>query len=242
MLSKKIVSVFVLSLAVFLSCCVSHGLLGSSSLETTVQVEPPEPIVPVCENFMINITVILAQSQNLYWYQFELHYDSTILEALGVNYSIFGIAIPDIDNGVIKVDEVGTKAGTYVSGNVPTTLATIELRSISLGESVLELQKVELKNTDWEEISPREVDGSCTVIPTREGTIAISEDYILCHNTIFHGTFVWFAIEVDNVVLDLNGCTISSDDNYGIAVEVKDKTNVTIKNGTYQIVKRAFAR
>jgi parallel beta-helix repeat protein len=93
--------------------------------------------------------------------------------------------------------------------------------------------QTELSNEDGWEILPS-IDRSSGTYIIEELTkpIQINRDYSLCTDLNVSGQYL-FRIIASNVVLDLNGHTISNkrEPAAGYAIDVEDKDNVTIRNG-----------
>lgn len=214
------------------------NMLGLSSSGTTMEVDPSDPIVKsVCETFYINISV--TDVKDLRDYRFTLSYDTSILDAWGVENGGFfnqGVyidySIKD-DIGEVEVRGGSTPPAEPVSGN--GTLTTIEFKCTGVGECDLILLATSLEDDDGNPISPTIKNGECIILLERGIPIEVNEDYTLCHDIVFQGCG-GFNITGHDIVLDLNGHQVTYQPTGpapGLTgIEVREKNRVTIKNGT----------
>jgi parallel beta-helix repeat protein len=238
-LNKKIIAtIFVILLATLL--LTMHNIPSFPSSGTTMQVDPPETEKSVCENFYININV--TDVEDLREYRFTLRYDTNILDALKVENGGFfkqGVYIDasiDDATGRVAVRGGSTPPAPPVSGD--GILAIIEFKCTGVGKCDLILASTSLKDDEGGEISPTVKNGNCTVSLEHFGSIDVYENYTLCHDIVFVGV-PGFIIHADDVVLDLNGHSITyrpTGPGGGlIGIEVEDGITInglTIKNGT----------
>jgi parallel beta-helix repeat protein len=247
MLNKKtILIVFMLASSTLIPYFATRNLVGLSSPETTIHVEPDDFYVPVCDTFDINVSV--TDVIDLYNYKFSLHYDTTILDALEVSEDRFlnedkwrHFDIND-DIGKVQVEAGSIPPAEPASEGGNATLVTIKFRCTlpedeqSRVSAITFLDHV-LKDREGNPILHGFGNSRCTVGMERRETKKIFEDYRLCHDT---NSFceVGFEICSDNVELDLGGHMISVTSidpppgamRIGVLVE-QGKTGVTITNG-----------
>jgi len=240
MLNKKIILiVFLLASSTLFPYFATHSLVGSSSSEPIIHVEPVVPgppyRVPVCDEFDVNID--FTGVMDIWYYNFTLRYDTTMLDVLEVSDDRFFDPPKrtkkswDENKGEVHIDVIALNESKSGKG----TLITIKFKSTGkLGKCDLVLRDILLiRDPDKGLITdPEKEDAEIEIVITRSKPIFIDKEgyHPICHDTLFFGDAI--KIGSSNVVLDLQGHTIRAQEGGGDAVSIASgKRNVTIKNG-----------
>jgi len=238
MKKKMMLAILVLLLSTSLPYFVAYNMASLSSPKPAIHVDPPRKQELVCEIFEININI--TDAEDLFQFMFNLTYDPTILEVL--EDPVVGpflerplsVNSPEIRfPGWVKLKAMSNeeRGAEPRSGN--GILATIKFKCTGVGECDLILHASILNHMDGTEIKHDRNNGTIMSSNTRENPIPVDQDYTLCHDMNF-SKGNGFNISASNVVLDLNGHTISAlvhgRADYGVLVSKHG--NVTIQNGT----------
>ncbi|MBU0708321.1 hypothetical protein KJ596_01055 [Patescibacteria group bacterium] len=134
----------------------------------TVRVAPEMQTVGIDDEMVVDINII--DTANLYGFQFDLAYDSSILEYIslergtfiGDSYSTYWVALNTGTPGLIgSIAVTRTTPGETVSGS--GTLVGVRFRTLAAGTSVIDIQGLKLSDDDANEILSTAQDGTVIV-------------------------------------------------------------------------------
>lgn len=184
-MKKKIVDgiMLVLCLIIFLfSSIFLNSSRVSAEQETVIYVDPTPVTAIVCENFTVGLNI--KNVEDLFYWQFELSWNSSLLECLGAAEGPFlrSHGSTFCPNPMIDNDEGTIIMGCVLLGppgvNGSGTLAYIEFRCKGVGECDLAFISFNtfLWNSNFTEIPYAAVNGH---VIQREipGTIIVPDDY-----------------------------------------------------------------
>ena len=167
-----IFSLFVSFLSILLAKPLLADALGGlrSSLDPLVVIHPPELVRNVGDTFTVE--VVIEGASNLGGYQFEMDFDPSIVQVVGVEDGGFlgstGRAViptgPDIDNAVGTLTFGAVSIGAQPGPDGEGTLAIITLEAVGVGVSSLHLHDVMVLNTAAGEETPNVEDGQVKVV------------------------------------------------------------------------------
>jgi hypothetical protein len=133
---------------------------------TTVRVSPETQTIDVGDEAVVDIQIV--EVSDLYGFQLDLTYDSSILEYVSwspgpfLGGSIFWIPPDTSTPGVIKsIAAARTTPGVTVSGT--GTLITVTFRAIAGGSSTISIENLKLADDEAHEISSTAQDGGVEV-------------------------------------------------------------------------------
>jgi len=176
----------------------------------TIAVNPQkivDPTLTPCNNFSVNIDV--EDVTNLYSFDFWLNFNNTVIEASNVTVSEQfppEQTTKEILNGEGKVHISSTLISPQAPINGNVTLATVKFHVLGTGESVLDLDNVQLKNDQNENITINEpVDGYFNNILV--AVIAVSPEELI-DPSLTPGSFFSINITLQNAI-DMYGYTIN---------------------------------
>jgi len=208
---------------------------------TTVNVFPSKVEVRVGDSFSVSINV--SYVEDLYGFEFKLSYNTTVLDTSNVtvpppwpNSTTF-IQIVD-PQGYVSVNSSLTSP-PGITGN--STLASINFRAKAVGDTVLNLDSINLINSTLDLISFIEHDGSISVpprrVPTDYPTIQEAINAASLGDTIFVYNGTYFEHIVLNKTVTLLGenkyLTIINGSENGDVVQIA-ATDIHIQGFTLQ--------
>jgi hypothetical protein len=156
-------------------------LPGRASADTIVSVQSPGP-VDAGNTFQVNVNI--SGAANVYGFQFDLGYDPTLVQAIGVTEEGFlpsggtTFFVPGtIDNGLGSF----YSNGDVLIGNIPGvdgmgTLLQFDFKAIAAGTSALTLTNIFLLDPNFNLLNESSMDGSVTVnrvISTPESSVLV---------------------------------------------------------------------
>jgi hypothetical protein len=177
---SRVAKVLELGMLLFFSAITLNGLVYASS--TRVSLDPPNLTVnAVGDSFTVNVSVFNVT--DLYGYDFELFYNSSVLNGTQIIQGSFlgSGALFDVANftdhyaptqGLVSVvcTLIGNVSGVSGSG----ALATLKFKSLAPANStILHLTDVDLDNPNVNSIPHNNVDGTVKVIPEFTSSIAL---------------------------------------------------------------------
>jgi len=166
-------------LEVLLVMCLIATISASS---TRVFIDPPSLTVGAGDSFMINVSV--SNVTNLYAYQFELYYNSTVMNGTQIIEGSFlesgGPVYFNVVNFTDHYDSTLGLASVFctLTGNVSGVsgggvLTTIKFKSLALADSAeLHFATVELDDRYSSPIPNEDVDATVTVVPEFTSLVA----------------------------------------------------------------------
>jgi hypothetical protein len=151
------------------------AVIRGDPASTLVFVDPSSQTVDaVGDSFIVNVNI--AGVSNLYGYELKLYYNSTVVNGTSVMEGSFlrggGSTFWNVVNftdhynsteGVLYFFDLLTMNVSGVSGG--GVLASVEFKSVALGDCVVHLEGVKLSDPDSSEISHADLDGRVTVVP-----------------------------------------------------------------------------
>jgi len=146
--------------------------LSHAQQTVTVSVSPSSVTVPVNQSFIINVTV--SGVTDLYGWEFQLNWNSTLLNVLNVSEgpfletggsTFFEYSLNATDGSVLVYD---TLNGFIPGVNGDGTLATLAFSASNVGQCPLTLQNVELSNSQDQPISCQPASGYAYVTPQHD--------------------------------------------------------------------------
>jgi hypothetical protein len=187
-------TLMVISLLVGLAAIPAH-----TSPQTTVYVSPSTITATVGQTFFISVDI--SDVIDLYGWEFKLKWNSTLLDALDVTEGDFLKSGGDtffwsvINNteGYILVD--CTLLGNIPGVNGSGTLATVEFKVESEGESILDLYGTKLVSSDEQSISHQSMDGYGYFVPLHDVAVI---NITVSPTTVFPGQSVNINVTVEN--------------------------------------------
>jgi hypothetical protein len=157
-------------------------LPGRASADAILSVQSPGP-VDAGSTFLV--TVNISNAANVYGFQFNLGYDATLVQAIGVSEGGFlpsgggtTFFVPGtIDNGLGSF----YSNGDVLIGNIPGvdgmgTLLQFDFKAIAAGTSALTLTNIFLLDPNFNLLNESSVDGSVTVnrvVSTPESSVIV---------------------------------------------------------------------
>jgi hypothetical protein len=151
------------------SAAPSPGRAKASTQNPAVRLEPANSTVAAGSTF--TVTVMIDEAVDLGAFQFDLRYTPSILQVEAVTLGGFlastgrtaASAGPRIDNGTGLASFAGFSFGTQPGPNGSGALALVRLRAVVAGTSLLDLDKVQVLDTQVNSQAPTVEDGSVTV-------------------------------------------------------------------------------
>jgi parallel beta-helix repeat protein len=211
----------------------------------TIQVGPKEGIdAIVCTSFEINVKV--TNATDLKQFTLRLPFNNTLLWVLGARNGAQNASnleeFKPLDAGLWNGTGEIRVYGRFYNAVKDETLAIIEFKCQKAGECDLNLDKTTkllnsaLENIDYTLGPPCR----CRQVTSTSKPIEVNQNLTLCSDLSFFGQ-LFFNIIANDIVLDLNGFTISSQQSRtGTAIQAFGVNNVCIKNGVIAPVQTGF--
>jgi len=229
MKKKIILAVFALVFSMLLPYLAMNSTVSVSYSAATVSIDPPEIHKQVTDYFEVKITV--TGVTNLQGFRIMFYYNRSILALVG-NTTDSMLNAPSEQYQFPRADEGEVKVYLYPSPQIKPrngsgTLITFKFYCSNLGNDtftccctlyILSEPGPSMQVTSSysvEKITHKQVDNNYT-LPMDVNSTDLGPV---------------FAVLADDVVLDLDNHTINNSEGVGLAIEVTDRKNVTIKNG-----------
>lgn len=175
MLQFKLGKVFAYSILILFLAIPFRAAITADAESTRVFLDPDgQTVGAVGDHFIVNVSI--GDVSNLYGYELKIYYNSTLMNGTSVTEGSFlkggGPTFWDPVNftdhynsteGVLYIADLLTTNVSGVSGG--GVLATIEFKSVALGDCVLHLEDVKLSDPTSSQISNVNSDGAVTVVP-----------------------------------------------------------------------------
>lgn len=174
--------VFVFSALIVLLIMPLSAVIKANAGSATVFIDPTsQQVRTIGDSFTVNVSI--ADVSNLYGYQFELYYDSVVMNESQVtegsfisgSNALFGASSYPYNSTydflfIYCTLEAPVSSGVSGGG----VLATIKFKSLASGNSVpLHLTDVELSDPNSSPISYESSDGAVTVVPEFTSLFAV---------------------------------------------------------------------
>jgi len=155
--------------AASLSPSPDRAKVGVSMQNPTVRLAPADSTVTAGSTF--TVTVMIDEAVDLGAFQFDLHYSPASVQVEAITLGSFlastgrtaASAGPGIDNGTGLASFAGFSFGTQPGPDGSGALALVRLRAVEAGTSLLDLDKVQVLDTQVNPQTPTVEDGSVTI-------------------------------------------------------------------------------
>lgn len=229
-----ILTILMLVLPTLFSYLVVNNTASSSYPTATLSIDPLDIEQQVGFCFEVNITV--TNATNLKYFRIELTYQTEILKYQ--DYTINGSML----NAPKDAYQIMPRVGGFILLNLDWrdetkpqgdsgTLVTLKFEGIKIDSGIIGFTEESLYNSTRGSIIPTVRNGEYNITRPKP-PIKLTRSYTLYTDINFGDLGDVFTILADNIVLDLNGHTISNTGGWGCGIEAAGRKNVTIRNGT----------